>query len=201
MITIIDYGMGNLRSVSKALTHVGARCRFVVTGSQLKGSKKIILPGVGAFGDAMRELKNRNFVEPLANSIAKGAKLLGVCLGLQLLFETSEEAPGIKGLGFLQGKVQRFRSAREKIPHMGWNNIRITGKHPLLKGIRSGDYFYYVHSFYGEPQLKKITKATSRYAGMDFAAVIGNGQIAATQFHPEKSQTTGLKLLANFMRW
>jgi len=201
MITIIDYGMGNLRSVSKAIAQVGARCRFAVTGSQLKGSKKIILPGVGAFGDAMSELKNRDFIEPLANSITNGAKLLGVCLGLQLLFETSEEAPGIKGLGFLSGKVRRFRSAREKIPHMGWYDIRITGKHSLLKGIRSGDYFYFVHSFYGEPQIKKITKATSRYAGRDFAAVIGNDQIAATQFHPEKSQATGLKLLANFIQW
>ncbi|HOE69194.1 MAG TPA: imidazole glycerol phosphate synthase subunit HisH [Candidatus Omnitrophota bacterium] len=201
MITIIDYGMGNLRSVSKAVEHLGGRCRFAGKGSDLRNAKRIILPGVGAFGNAMQELKKRCLVLPLMEALEKGTKLLGVCLGLQLFFESSEEAPGIKGLGLFPGKVLRFRSKKAKIPHMGWNDLVAVKKHPLLNGIRAGDYFYFLHSYYGKPGIKDLTLASCRYAGRDFAAVVGNSRIAATQFHPEKSQDAGLRILSNFLKW
>ncbi|OQA57600.1 MAG: Imidazole glycerol phosphate synthase subunit HisH 1 [Candidatus Omnitrophica bacterium ADurb.Bin277] len=201
MITVIDYGMGNLRSVSKAIEHLGGRYSVTSKGSDLKNASKLILPGVGSFGDAMAELGQRGLIKPLKDTLAKGAKLLGICLGLQLFFEKSDEAPGVEGLGLLPGKVVRFRSSKVKIPHMGWNDIRLVRKHPLLEGIRSGDYFYFVHSFYGQPKVRKLTLASCRYAGKEFAAVVGTDRIAAVQFHPEKSQDAGLRLLRNFIRW
>ena len=201
MIAIIDYGMGNLRSVSKALESLGASCKLCKDAKALSTSKKIILPGVGAFGDAMKELKARGLVEPLKDSIAKGKKLLGLCLGLQLFFESSEEAPRIKGLGLLPGKVVRFRSKTAKVPHMGWNDLQIEKKHPLLQGVKTGDYFYFVHSYYVKPKSRDVALASCRYAGMNFTAVAGNDRIAATQFHPEKSQDAGLRILKNFIGW
>lgn len=201
MIAIIDYGMGNLRSVSKALEHLGAECRLCRTGRSLKGASRIILPGVGAFGDAMKELEARGFAAPIKYSLEKGAKLLGVCLGLQLLFDSSEEAKGTPGLGILPGKVLRFRSPKVKVPHMGWNDVRVLTRHPLLKGIRTGDYFYFVHSFYAKPKTARLALANCKYGAQVFAAIVGNERIAATQFHPEKSQDAGLRLLRNFISW
>ena len=201
MISIIDYGMGNLRSVSKALEHLGSSYRFCTTGKDLANADKVILPGVGAFGDAMKELKFRAFIGPLNDLIARKTKLLGVCLGLQLLFEKSEENPGVKGLGVFKGSVKKFRSTNVKIPHMGWNDIKILKKHPLLAGIASGEYFYFVHSYCGKPSAKNLTLATCRYGREDFSAVVGQDHVFATQFHPEKSQAAGLRILKNFTRW
>lgn len=201
MIAIIDYGMGNLRSVSKALEYLGAPYRFCAQGKDLVRAKKVILPGVGAFGDAMKELKARGFIEPLRELAAKRTKIAGVCLGLQLFFEKSEEAPGVSGLGLFKGKVQAFRSMNVKVPHMGWNDLRIRKKHPLLAGIATGDYFYFVHSYYAKPAVASINLAMCRYGRETFAAVVGNDHMFAAQFHPEKSQDAGLRILKNFIGW
>ncbi len=201
MIAIIDYGMGNLRSVSKALEHLGARVTLCSKGKDLAQARKVILPGVGAFGDAMKELKSRGFIAPIADLITRKTKFMGICLGLQLLFEKSEESPAIPGLGAFRGAVKKFRSKGVKIPHMGWNDLKILRKHPVLQGIATGDYFYFVHSYYGKPSAPGLTLASCRYGQEDFAAVIGNEHICATQFHPEKSQDAGLRILKNFIKW
>jgi glutamine amidotransferase len=201
MIAIIDYGMGNLRSVSKALKYLGASCKLCSKGKDLARATKVILPGVGAFGDAMKELKARGFSGPITDLVARKTKLMGICLGLQLFFEKSEENPGVEGLGIFKGAVRKFRSKHVKIPHMGWNDLKVLRKHPLLEGISSGEYFYFVHSFYGTPVTKSLTLASCQYGREDFPAVIGNEQVFATQFHPEKSQDAGLRILKNFIDW
>jgi glutamine amidotransferase len=201
MIAIIDYGMGNLRSVSKALEYLGASCKLCSKGKDLARAKKVILPGVGAFGDAMKELSARGFIGPIGELVARKTKLMGVCLGLQLFFEKSEESPGVKGLGVFKGAVRKFRSKNVKIPHMGWNDLKDLKKHPLLKGISNGEYFYFVHSYFGTPAMKSLTLASCKYGREDFPAVIGNGHVFATQFHPEKSQESGLRILKNFIEW
>lgn len=201
MIAIIDYGMGNLRSVSKALDYLGAPCKLCSNGKDLARASKVILPGVGAFGDAMKELQARGFIGPIQDLVGRGAKLMGVCLGLQLFFEKSEENPGVKGLGIFKGSVRKFRSTAVKVPHMGWNDLKVLKKHPLLEGIPSGEYFYFVHSFYGKPSVKSLTLASCKYGREDFAAVVGNDHVFATQFHPEKSQEAGLRILKNFIQW
>lgn len=201
-IAIIDYGMGNLRSVSKALEYLGASYTLCSRGKDLARATKVILPGVGAFGDAMKELRARGFIGPIGELASRKVKIMGVCLGLQLFFEKSEENPGVKGLGLLKGAVRKFRSAKVKIPHMGWNDLKVLRKHPLLEGISSGEYFYFVHSYYGKPAAKSLALASCQYGRENFAAVIGNDNIFATQFHPEKSQEAGLRILKNFIqRW
>lgn len=201
MIAIIDYGMGNLRSVSKALEYLGASCELCPNGKDLAHATKVILPGVGAFGDAMKELRARGFIDPIGELLARKTKLMGVCLGLQLFFEKSEESPGVKGLGVFQGTVRKFRSTNVKIPHMGWNDLKVLKQHPLLEGIPSGEYFYFVHSYCGKPTARGLTLASCKYGREDFPAVIGNENVFATQFHPEKSQEAGLRILKNFIRW
>ncbi|MBI4711429.1 MAG: imidazole glycerol phosphate synthase subunit HisH [Candidatus Omnitrophica bacterium] len=201
MIAIIDYGMGNLRSVSKALEYLGASYKLCSKGKDLSRAAKVVLPGVGAFGDAMKELQSRGFLGPIKELVRRKAKLMGVCLGLQLLFEKSEENPGVKGLGIFKGTVRKFRSKTVKIPHMGWNDLKIIRKHPLLEGIPSGEYFYFVHSYCGKPAAKSLTLASCQYGREEFSAVIGNEQVFATQFHPEKSQEAGLRILKNFIQW
>ena len=201
MIAIIDYGMGNLRSVSKALEHLGASYKLCARGSDLAHANRVILPGVGAFGDAMKELKTRGFIGPINELVARKTKLLGVCLGLQLFFEKSEENPGVKGLSVLKGAVRKFRSKNVKIPHMGWNDLKIIRKHPMLEGVENGDYFYFVHSYCGKPAASNLILATCKYGRENFAAVVGNDHVFATQFHPEKSQEAGLRILKNFLRW
>ena len=201
MIAIIDYGMGNLRSVSKALEYLGASYKLCSQGKDLARATKVILPGVGAFGDAMKELRSRGFIGPIGELVARKTKLMGVCLGLQLLFEKSEESPRAKGLGVFKGTVQKFHSRGVKIPHMGWNDLKVLQKHPVLEGILSGEYFYFVHSLYGKPAAKNLTLASCKYGREDFSAVIGNEHVFATQFHPEKSQDAGLRILKNFIEW
>ncbi|MBU9888518.1 MAG: imidazole glycerol phosphate synthase subunit HisH [Candidatus Omnitrophica bacterium] len=201
MIAIIDYGMGNLRSVSKALEQLGASYAICTRGKDLARARKIILPGVGAFGDAMKEIGSRGFLEPLRDLAGRGAKIAGVCLGLQLFFEKSEEAPGVPGLGLLKGAVRAFRSKNVKVPHMGWNDLRIRKRHPVLGETQSGEYFYFVHSYYARPSSQAVTLADCRYGREVFAAAVGNDHLFAAQFHPEKSQDAGLRILANFIRW
>lgn len=201
MIVVVDYGMGNLRSVSKALEHLGAEVMISSDPARIRNADKVILPGVGAFGDAMRELHAAGLTEPLVDYIRKGGLFLGICLGLQLLFEESEESPGIRGLGIFPGTVRLFRSAHVKVPHMGWNDVEIVRPHPLLNGIRSGSFFYFVHSFYAPAALKEASIAQCVYGDERFSAMIGTETLFAAQFHPEKSQAAGLQILKNFMEW
>ena len=213
MIVVIDYGMGNLRSVSKALESLGASVRVSSDPADVQRAAKVILPGVGAFPAAMRELKARGLIKPVKSAIASGRPYLGICLGLQLLLERSEEGEGAEGLGVLQGTVKRFsfdagrrtQDAGLKIPHMGWNQISTQRtahsaqeKCPLLKDIPEGSFVYFVHSYYADPADHSIVAEETEYGGR-FCSMVWRGNLYATQFHPEKSQSVGLKLLENFI--
>lgn len=201
MIAVIDYGMGNLRSVQKALEKVGARTCVTSDPADLKRCSKVVFPGVGAFGDAMKELKRRGLVDPIKDAIADGKPFLGLCLGLQLLFEKSEEAPGVKGLSVLKGEVRRFRFPKGglKVPHMGWNSISKHGHGAgILKGIPDGSYVYFVHSYYVKPKDRKNI-LTKTFYGIDFVSGVCKDNVYGLQFHPEKSQALGLKILKNFV--
>jgi glutamine amidotransferase len=201
MIIVIDYGMGNLRSVSKALEHLGAQVKVSAFPSDIQKAEKLVLPGVGAFGDAMKELESRGLVEPIRSHIKEGKRFLGICLGLQLLFDTSEENPGSVGLGLFPGKVQLFKSKNVKIPHMGWNQVNLVSEHPLLQGVPDQSYFYFVHSYYASSQDNRIVAGACTYGQETFAAMLGTENLFATQFHPEKSQEAGLQILKNFVDW
>lgn len=198
MILVVDYGMGNLRSVSKALEKVGAKVRISSAPEDILRADKLIVPGVGAFKDAMAELKSRRLISPIKKFVETGKPFLGLCLGLQLIFSKSEEGGLIKGLDLIKGKVVRFRSKKLKIPHMGWNQIELRAKCPLLTGVPEGAYVYFVHSYYAVPEDKKYVAAWTDY-GIKFPSVIWSDNIYATQFHPEKSQGLGLKILRNFV--
>lgn len=197
MIALIDYNMGNLSSVSNALNAVGAEYKIIDNGSELDKFDKIILPGVGNFGDGMEHLQNRNFVEPLKQAIAADIPFLGVCVGLQMLFDNSEEAPDATGLGIIKGSIIRFPSGIEKVPHMGWNNVSFKAGHPLLKGVDSDTYFYFVHSYHAAPVNPEEVIGECEYI-VKFPAIVGRGKLFATQFHPEKSQAPGLRIYKNF---
>jgi len=201
MIVIVDYGMGNLRSVSKALEHLGGKVQVSSSSKDISKADKLILPGVGAFGDACKELKRLALFDPIKEFIAAKKPFLGVCLGLQLLFESSEESPGETGLGVFKGAVQLFRSKNVKIPHMGWNDTRIVKEHALLKNVPSGSFFYFVHSYYAKPVDPALILAATQYGEEEFPAILGTATALATQFHPEKSQEAGLAILKNFVNW
>lgn len=201
MIVIVDYGMGNLRSVSKALEHLGASVRVSSSFKDIENADKVVVPGVGAFGDAVRELQSRDLVKPLKESIRSGKRFLGICLGLQLLFEQSEESPEARGLGVFPGQAVHFHSPGIKVPHMGWNQIEIQQDHPLLQGIPGGSFFYFVHSYYIPGDKKGLTAASCTYGQETFTAALGTDYVFATQFHPEKSQQAGLRILQNFISW
>lgn len=201
MIVVLDYGMGNLRSVSKALEHLGAEVLVTSRSSDLVRAEKVVLPGVGAFGDASRELHASGLFNPLIDYIRGGGLFLGICLGLQLLFEESEESPGARGLGIFPGTVRLFRSPGVKVPHMGWNQVRLVKPHPLLSGIPDQSYFYFVHSFYAPAGIPNVSAAECVYGDEAFSAAIGTATLFAAQFHPEKSQAAGLQLLKNFVEW
>lgn len=195
-IAIVDYGMGNLRSVSKALEHVGA---IAVTTSDplvVTGADGVILPGVGAFPEAMREIGARGLAGPIAAAVESGTPLLGICLGMQLLFERSSEHEGAAGLGLLAGDVEPLRSSGLKLPNIGWSPIRIEQPCALTEGIEDGEPFYFVHSLAARPTVDELV-ATAEH-GERFAAVVGRGNVYGTQFHPEKSSAAGLRMLANF---
>lgn len=201
MILVVDYGMGNLRSVSKALERLGASVKVSGKPKDISDAEKIVLPGVGAFGDAVSELQSAGLFNPLKEAIVLQKKFLGICLGLQLLMPSSEESPGAEGLGIFAGSVRMFRSKNIKIPHMGWNSVRLAQKHPLLKGLRDDAAFYFVHSFYAVPEDPQKIAASCEYGEESFPAMLGNGTVFATQFHPEKSQEAGLQILRNFVEW
>jgi len=198
MIALIDYGAGNLRSVFKAVESIGGDVKLVETAEDIAAADAVILPGVGNFGDGMNKVRERNLEQPILDAISSGKPFLGICLGMQLLLEESEEAPGVKGLGVFKGKVTHFPEGVEKVPHMGWNDITIKNQHPCFEGIKDEDYFYFVHSYYAAPEDPSVTLASCDYIH-EFAAVIGKDNVFATQYHPEKSQDKGLKILKNFV--
>lgn len=205
MIAVVDYGMGNLRSVQKALEAVGARSRVTRSSGDIRRAQGVVLPGVGAFGEAVKRLKSEQLWNALRDTLRAGKPFLGICLGLQLLFEESEEAPGIKGLGYLKGPVVRFKfkSYRHfKVPHMGWNTLDYECS-PIalcLQGIPRNEHFYFVHSYYPSPKDVRCIATTTEYGGRRFCSSISRDRIFASQFHPEKSGAQGLRLLRNFKR-
>jgi len=198
MIAIIDYNMGNLLSVSKAFEALGGDIRLVDKADELDKFDSIIIPGVGHFGDGMEHLRSRGFETPLNKAVQAGKNILGICLGMQMMLESSEEAPGIKGLSLFKGKVLRFPQAGEKVPHMGWNNVKIENKHPLMAGVPDESYFYFVHSYYVAADDPACTIGSCEYI-KKFTAIIGENNVCGTQFHPEKSQKYGLQILTNFV--
>ena len=198
MIHIIDYGMGNLRSVQKAIEALGHEATFCTDPSTLSDATKVILPGVGAFRDAISHLREQGFEQPIRDYVAGGRPLLGICLGLQLLFDVSYEDGEYRGLGLVPGKVVRFESQPGlKIPQMGWNSLEIAAPNALLKDIPAGAHVYFVHSYHVVPEGESVV-ATRTVHGQPFVSMIARGNLFATQFHPEKSQQVGLKLLENF---
>ena len=200
-LVVVDYGMGNLRSVSKAFESQGARVKVSSSPKDVRDASKIVLPGVGAFTAAVKELEKRGLAEAIVNKIRSGTPYLGLCLGLQLLFDSSEETIGkghAKGFGIIPGKVKKFK-VKLKVPHMGWNTLSVKKKNcPLFDGVRADDAFYFVHSYYGEPKDKSWTLATTDY-GKPFCSAVWKDNVFATQFHPEKSQAAGLGIIRNFI--
>jgi glutamine amidotransferase len=204
MITIVDYQMGNLRSVENALNRMGVEARVSSVPDEIANAEKLILPGVGGFGEAIDEIRRRDLERPILDFIDSGRPFLGICLGLQLLFETGYEGGIQKGLGCLPGEVVRFDiDPALKVPHMGWNTVfapkefASAGGESLMKNIPDGAHFYFVHSYYVRPADPKVVALCSDYGGA-FCAMVQSGNIYATQFHPEKSQRDGLQMLANF---
>ena len=197
-VAIIDYGVGNLRSVEKAFAAMG--CEAVVSGEEdaLRKARKLVLPGVGAFGACMRALAQHGFDRLVSERVEAGTPLLGVCVGMQLLFETSDEFGSTPGLGLLPGKVRRF-SDDLVVPHVGWNRVRERQSHALLNDLPPGAHFYFVHSYYCEPVDKQVVIGETEY-GVTYASVVAKDNICGVQFHPEKSQEAGLRLLKNFAR-
>ncbi len=200
MIGIVDYGMGNLHSVAKALESLGAKAKVVNNAREFSGCDKLVLPGVGAFDDAMQAMKAAGMVEPLKAFVASGKQFLGICLGMQLLFERSEEARSEQGLGILAGEVVQFKPAAGlKVPHMGWNQITLKRPEcPLFARLPEKPYVYFCHSYYVKPRQPQVTAAIAEY-GQAFTCVVWENNVFGVQFHPEKSQETGIAMLKNFV--
>ena len=209
-VAVVDYGMGNLRSVCAALGKLGAEPVVTADPAELARGDAVELPGVGAFGDAVRALVERGLFPAvrqaaLEAAAGRGRPFLGVCLGLQLLFKTSEEAPGVEGLDVLPGDVRRFPErapdgGKVKVPHMGWNEVAVARPNPLTAGLAGGERFYFVHSFYAAPERAGDLALGCEYGGVRFAAMCARGRLFATQFHPEKSQARGLAMLEAFLK-
>ncbi len=197
MIAIIDYGMGNLRSVEKGFEKVGVQVQVTNKPEVVKAADGVVLPGVGAFKDCMGELTNLNLTDAVVGAIKEGKPYLGICLGFQILFSESEEFGHCKGLDIFKGKVPRFPESELKVPQMGWNELNIKQDCPLLKGIPEKSYFYFVHSYYVAPDDSSIILTTTDY-GIEFTSAIWKDNVYGVQFHPEKSQELGLQLLKNF---
>ncbi|MCY3767662.1 MAG: imidazole glycerol phosphate synthase subunit HisH [Gemmatimonadetes bacterium] len=196
MIVIVDCGMGNLRSVQKGFERVGHAAAITDRPEDVNRAGRVVLPGVGAFGDAMVNLKAAGLIEPLRDSIASGRPFLGICVGLQLLFTESNEMGRHRGFGVLPGSVRRF-PVGVRVPQIGWNQIRIQRQTPLLAGIPDRSFFYFVHSYYADPEVDTDRVATTDYA-LDYTSIAGRGAAYGIQFHPEKSQELGLRILKNF---
>jgi glutamine amidotransferase len=200
MIVIVDYGMGNLRSALRGIEKVGGAARIIQSPREMIGARGIVLPGDGAFGQAMINLRDAGWSDSIKRVCAEDVPFLGICVGMQLLFETSEEMGQHAGLGIFPGAVKRFPRGL-KVPQMGWNQLHIVGaihESPLLRDVPNDGYAYFVHSYYCAPRDPGITLATTDY-GIDFASIVGRGNVLGTQFHPEKSQSVGLKILENFV--
>ena len=197
MIAIIDYGMGNLKSVTNAFQKLHADAVITRDKKVIEESNAIVLPGVGAFGKCIENLESFGLLDFIRNLIENDKLYLGICLGMQILFESSEEAPGVKGMGFVKGTVPRFKGDM-KVPHMGWNSIERVKGADVLEGIRDEEFFYFVHSFYCKPE-EDVVATTTSY-GIDFTSSIQKRNVFACQFHPEKSQRVGLALLTNFLK-
>jgi imidazole glycerol-phosphate synthase subunit HisH len=198
MIKIVDYGMGNLRSVQKAFEKIGADAQVVSSPADLAGAEKLVLPGVGAFRDAIAELKRTGLDRPVREHIAADKPFLGICLGLQLLFDVSYEDGQWEGLGVLRGKVVRFADQADlKIPHMGWNSLEFAQPARIFEGVPEGSSVYFVHSYYVVPEDESVIAARTEH-GTRFVSAVAKNNLFATQFHPEKSQSVGLRLLTNF---
>jgi glutamine amidotransferase len=198
LIAIIDYEAGNLRSVQKGFEKAGYNTEITNDPTKIEDASGVVLPGVGAFGDAMSNLRKLNLTEVVLDTINKGKPFLGICLGLQLLFEGSEEGEGIAGLGVLRGKVKLIRTEL-KVPHMGWNQLSIKRWAPLFEGLTDESFFYFVHSYHIAPEEEEVIAATTDY-GYEFPVAVWRDNLFAVQFHPEKSQKAGLKILENFGR-
>lgn len=198
MIAILDYGMGNLRSVSKAFERLGADCTITRDPQVLRQADKLVVPGVGAFRDCMQALQDLGLIEPIREFIRSGRYYLGLCLGMQILMEESEEGGDVPGLAVIKGKVLRFPdNLGLKVPHMGWNNIHFEKNAKLFAGLPQDSFVYFVHSYYVAPDSSQVIAATTNY-GFDFASSLQCENILATQFHPEKSQAVGLQMIQNF---
>src|SRR3990172_5222163 len=196
MITVVDYGMGNLRSVTKAVEKFTDRVVISDDPASIGKSDALIMPGDGAFGMAMENLKHRGWIEPLLDYIGTGGHFFGICLGFQLLFSSSEEFGSHRALDIIPGRVVRFKAGDLKVPHMGWNTVDLTQDSSCLKGVPSGSYFYFIHSYYPELDDRSWLIGEAEY-GMKFPCIVGKGNVIATQFHPEKSHTVGLKVIEN----
>ena len=198
MIAIIDYGAGNLQSVKKAFDFIGAESVITDNPEIINACDRILLPGVGSFGDAMDSMAKSGLVDTVKQNALSGKPFLGICLGLQLLFEESEESPGVKGLGIFKGKIKKFSSDMGlKIPHIGWNSLEIKQKDGIFKNIPDNSYVYFVHSYYLQAEDKNDIATVTNY-GISFHSAVGKNNIFATQFHPEKSGDVGLQILRNF---
>ncbi len=198
-IALIDHGVGNLRSVQKALTAVGADVDLTDNPRRIQEAEKLVLPGVGAFADAMDGLQQRGLEEPLLDAVRENKPLLGICVGMQMLFEVSEEHGEHPGLGLLPGRVIRFSGQALTIPQTGWNQIQPWRENPLLTGITAGSYAYFNHAFYCAPDREEDVLATTEY-GLHFASIVQREKLYGVQFHPEKSQHIGLAILRNFVQ-
>jgi len=205
MIAIVDYGMGNLKSVENSALFLGKKVKVSGSPATIKKAKRIIFPGVGHFGRAIKELKKRKLLCILKKRIVEGVPFLGICLGMQLLLEKSQEAPSLKGLGIIKGEVKKFTGQKLIVPHMGWNQIILNKKsrqsknRVLFKGINDGSFFYFAHSYYCKPKNSKAVLAATSY-GSKFASALHKDNVWAVQFHPEKSQKLGLKVFNNFLK-
>jgi len=197
-IAIIDYGVGNLRSVEKAFAANGVSASVTNRSDEIAKAEKLVLPGVGAFASCMRELQDRGFDRLVMERVSAGVPLLGVCVGMQMLFEESEEFGTTRGLGILPGRVRRFREGL-LVPQVGWNSIRRCRQHPLFNGIANDAFFYFVHSYYCEPGDPEMVLGVTEY-GTTYASVVAKDNVTGVQFHPEKSQAVGLRMLANFAK-
>ena len=209
-VTVIDYGLGNLFSISRALSHVGATVEMTSDPDAIRRARGVVLPGVGAFGDGMRQLRNRGLIEPIEDVAQSGRPLLGICLGMQLLFKGSEEFGMHEGLGLMEGRVRRLRDTdpdgrRVKVPHIGWSALQPSAglahwRDTVLDGLAEGDAMYFVHSYIPFPEREATTIAQMAYGGRAYAAVVAQGRVTGCQFHPEKSGAAGLSLLRNFVQ-
>ena len=197
MIAVLDYGIGNLRSAEKALQHLGVDAALTTDPAVARNASGVVLPGVGAFGRCMEQLRESGLEPVVHEAVEAGKPFLGICIGMQMLFDASEEAPGVKGLGIISGDVRRLTVTSERLPHMGWNTLQIRTGSKLFDGIDDGSWLYFVHSYAPVPDEEAVIAATTEYGGTVVAAVEA-GSVWATQFHPEKSAANGLRLLQNF---